>query len=218
MARASRLFVLGLLSAACASNPPPPPGTAGTPHGKLSELSRVEGEAVLCDHKVPEQTCALHHPELVAQFKRAGDWCTPHGVPESQCFACHPDLTFEPLAKVGADADIEWLSKSGEDVPSLDAHAVKGKVTVFEFYADWCAACRKVDGHVYKRIAGGDAKLAYRKLNVVEWESPLAQRYVKNVPTLPFMVIYGADGNRFTTLHGADLVAFDRAIVEAGRR
>jgi len=206
-----------ILVAACASTPPPP-GTAGTPHGKLTEMSRVEGDVVLCEHKVPEGVCTKHHPELISQFKRAGDWCTPHDVPESQCLKCHPDLTFEPLPKVSEDADIKWLSKAGEDVPNLDTHAVKGKVTVFDFYAEWCAACRKVDGHVYKRFAAGDTKLAYRKLNLVEWESPLAQRYVKDVPTLPFVVIYGTDGKRFTTLHGADLAAVDRAISDASRR
>jgi thiol-disulfide isomerase/thioredoxin len=202
----------------CSASSSPPPGTAGTRHGKLSELSRVEGEIVLCEHDVPEKVCTRHHPELIAQFKRAADWCAPHAVPESQCLECHPDLSFEPLPKLPAGTDIAWLSKAGEDVPNLAPHAVKGKVTVFDFYADWCAACRKVDGYVYKRLAAGDAALAYRKLNLVEWESPLARRYVEDVPSLPFVVIYGRDGKLFRTLHGADLDSLDRAIAEAARR
>jgi thiol-disulfide isomerase/thioredoxin len=205
-----------VLFAGCASSSPPPPGTAGSSHGKLSELSRVEGEIVLCDHRVPEPVCTRHHPELVGSFQRAGDWCKEHGVPESQCLECHPDLTFEPLPKVGADADIVWLAKAGEDVPSLDAHAVKGKVTVFDFYADWCAACRKVDGHLFAKFAAGNRTLAYRKLNVVDWDSPLARRYVRTVPSLPFLVIYGVDGKKVTTLHGADLQALDAALTKAG--
>lgn len=214
---ATRLALLALL-AACASTSSPPPGTANTRHGKLTELSRVEGEIVLCEHEVPEQVCTRHHPELVAQFQRAGDWCAPHGVPESQCLKCHPDLTFEPLPPLAPDADVAWLARAGEDVPSLEAHAVPGKVTVFDFYAEWCAACRKVDGHVYRRLAAGDALLAYRKLNIVEWESPLAQRYVKSIPSLPYVVIYGVDGKPFKSLHGADLAALDQAIAEAARR
>ncbi|HEU4412813.1 MAG TPA: thioredoxin family protein [Polyangiaceae bacterium] len=204
--------------AGCAGAPPPAPGAPSSPHGTLSEMSRVEGEIVLCEHKVPAKVCTRHHPELVSQFKRAGDWCKPHGVPESQCLTCHPDLTFEPLPKLGPGADVAWLAKAGEDVPDLDAHAVKGKATVFEFYADWCAVCRKVDGHVYKRLAGGDAKLAYRKLNVVAWESPLAEHYVRDVPSLPFLVVYGADGKKLAELHGGDLGALDRAIDQAERR
>jgi thiol-disulfide isomerase/thioredoxin len=216
MPRATLLLLLALTSACAVATPPP--GTRGTPHGKLSELSRVEGEIVLCEHKVPERTCTIHHPDLVPQFMRAGDWCTPHGVPESQCLKCHPDLTFEPLPALPPDADVAWLARSGEDVPSLEAHAVLGKVTVFDFYAEWCAACRKVDGHVYRRIANGDATLAYRKLNIVEWESALGQRYLRDVPSLPFVVVHGRDGKRFKTLHGADLAALDRVIAEARGR
>ena len=138
-------------------------------------------------------------------------------MPESQCLKCHPDLTFDPLPKWPENADVAWLSKAGEDVPELEAHAVRGKVTVFDFYAEWCAACRKVDGHVYKRLANGDV-LAYRKLNIVEWESALGQRYLKNVPSLPFVIVYGKAGQRSATLHGADLAALDRAIADANRR
>lgn len=214
----AHVSAVATIALGCGGQSTPPPGTAGTPHGKLTEMSRIEGEIVLCDHKVPEKVCVKHHPELVAQFKRAGDWCGPHSVPESQCLLCHPDLTFEPLPTLGPDADVVWLSKAGEDVPNLDAHAVKGKVTVFDFYAEWCAACRKVDGHVYKRLADGDAKLAYRKLNIVEWESPLGKRYVKDVPSLPYVVIYGVDGKRYKTLHGADIKALDQAIADAARR
>ena len=210
--------LLTFLLAGCRSAAPPSPGTAGSPHGTLTEMSRVEGDIVLCSHKVPEKVCTKHHPELVPQFQRAGDWCKPHGVPESQCLECHPELTFEPLPKLPEGADIAWLSRGGEDVPDLDDHAVKGKVTVFEFYADWCAVCRKVDGHVFKRVAAGDKVIAYRKLNVVAWESALGQRYVKEVPTLPLLIVYGPSGRRFRALYGADLELFDRTIAEARSR
>jgi thiol-disulfide isomerase/thioredoxin len=180
-------------------------------------MSRVEGAIVLCDHDVPEKVCTRHHPALVAQFKRAGDWCEPHGIPESQCLECHPDLTFEPLPVLPPDADVKWLSREGEDVPSLDEEAVSGKITVFDFYADWCAACRKVDGHVFKRFVKNDTTLAYRKINVVSWESPVAQRYLKDVPSLPLLVVYGRDGKKRKSLYGADLGALDAAIEEAAR-
>lgn len=181
-------------------------------------MSRVGGEIVLCSHKVPEKVCTRHHPELVPQFQRAGDWCKPHGVPESQCLECHPDLTFEPLPKLPDGADIAWLSREGEDVPDLDVHAVKGKITVFDFYADWCAVCRKVDGHIFKRLSAGDKTIAYRKLNVVEWESALGQRYVKEVPSLPLLIVYGPSGWRFRALYGADLELLDKTIAEARTR
>lgn len=192
-----------------------PSATPSPQHGTLTELSRVDGEITLCDHKVPEKVCTRHHPELEAEFKRAGDWCGPHGIPESQCFECHPDLTFEPLPVLPADADVQWLSHKGEDVPDLAPHTTAGKVTIFEFYAEWCAACRKVDGHIYKRIAGGDTTIAYRKLNIVSWESPLAQRYLKEVPSLPYIVVYNKSRALQGTLSGADTAAIDSLILDA---
>jgi hypothetical protein len=72
--------------------------------------------------------------------------------------------------------------------------------------------------HVYQRIAGGEAALAYRKLNIVEWESALGQRYLKNVPSLPYVVVYGRDGKKFATLTGADLAALDKTIAGANAR
>ncbi len=197
---------LVVLSAACVTASPPP-----QQHGTISTLSEVEGEIVLCDHKVPERVCVKHHPDLEARFKKVGDWCPEHGVPESQCLLCHPDLTFSPLPKLPAGADLTWLAKEGEDVAALDAFAVAGKVTLFDFYADWCAPCRKVDAHVYALLAKRP-DLAVRKLNVVSWDTPLAKRYLADVPNLPYLVVYGPDGKPRKTLTGLDLAALDEAL------
>ena len=72
---------------------------------------------------------------------------------------------------------------------------MKGKVTLFDFYAVWCAPCRKIDAHVFP-LLGQRRDLAVRKLNVVSWETPLAERYLKNVPSLPYVVVYGKDGKK----------------------
>ena len=204
------LYCFGLLG--CAGNsalPQTPPS-----HGKLSELSRVAGEINYCSHRVPESVCTQHHPELIAQFKRSHDWCAEHGLPESQCFQCHPDLSFEPLPELSKDADLKWLSKNGEDVEDLKPHLVAGKITIFDFYADWCAACRKIDGYIYARLANGDRRIAYRKLNVVDWDSPLAQRYLKTVPSLPWLVIYSPNGKQLNTMHGADVPGLEKILSE----
>ena len=82
-------------------------GATPTEHGKLSDLSKVEGTPELCTHKVPATVCTRHNPQLVAEFKRVGDWCPPHEVPESQCFVCHPDLVFTPLPALPAGLEHE---------------------------------------------------------------------------------------------------------------
>ena len=58
---------------------------------------------------------------------------------------------------------------------------------------------------------------AYRKANVVSWESPLAERYLQKVPSLPLIHVYGRDGRLVKALHGAELEALDAALAEAAR-
>jgi thiol-disulfide isomerase/thioredoxin len=195
---------------ACATAPKPTMGT-------ISDLSRVEGPAPFCEHKVPEQVCTRHHPELIAKFKAVNDWCGEHGVPESQCFDCHPDLTFEALPQLKEDADLKVISTAGENVEDLRAAAVPQKVTVFDFYADWCAGCREIDLHMYKLLnARGD--VALRKLNVVDWETPLAKRYLADVAGLPFVIVFGRDGTEVRRIQGVRLADLDAAIAEGAKR
>ncbi len=198
-----------LLFGACASTK--------APMGTISDLSLVEGVPVLCDHQVPEKVCTRHHPELIPKFKAVNDWCPEHDRPESQCLICHPDLAFEALPKLPDGADVKWLAREGEDIASLDEHAVAGKVTVFDFYADWCAPCRNVDRHLFGLIAKGQ-DLAVRKLNVFSWETPLAKRHLANTPNLPLLVVFGKDGKRVESISGFDLVALDAAIAAGAAR
>jgi thiol:disulfide interchange protein len=86
---------------------------------------------------------------------------------------------------------------------------------MFDFYAVWCAPCRKVDAHVFA-LLGKRNDLALRKLNVVSWDTPLAQRYLKNAPDLPYIMVYGKQGKRVATITGLDLEALDEAIAKAG--
>ena len=202
-----------LLVLACAAGC----ATAPTRHGTFSDLSRVQGAVALCSHGVPEPVCTRHHPEKEAEFRRVGDWCPEHGIPESQCLLCHPDLTFDPLPELPAGADLAWLSREGEDVPALESLVVKGKVTVFDFYADWCAPCQKVDRHVYGLLQQ-DAQLAVRKLNVVSWESALARHHLAGVAGLPYLRVYGRDGKLVGHVNGLDFAALDRAIAAGAAR
>jgi thiol-disulfide isomerase/thioredoxin len=199
-------LILGLLG--CATAPP-------KEHGTITTLSAAQTEnAPRCAHKVPEEVCTRCNPELIPKFQAAKDWCVEHDVAESQCFECHPDLTFDPLPKLPANADMIELSKAGEDVPALEPHLAAGKVTVFDFYAVWCAPCRKIDAHVF-RLLGERNDLALRKLNVVSWETPLAARYLGSAANLPYLIVYGKNGKRVAAISGFDLAALDRAIAKA---
>jgi thiol-disulfide isomerase/thioredoxin len=186
-------------------------------HGKITTLSAASSKDFeRCEHKVPMEVCTRCNPHLVGKFKEAKDWCGEHGVPESQCFECHPDLTFEPLPALPEKADLAEISHAGEDVPNLESHAVKGKITVFDFYAVWCAPCRKIDAHLFALLGQRD-DLALRKLNVVSWDTPLAKRYLNDVAGLPYAIVYGKSGKKVATVEGFNLKKLDQAIAAAGK-
>jgi thiol-disulfide isomerase/thioredoxin len=205
----SPLAVLGVfLLGACAT----------TQHGRISNLTaESRANTHLCAHHVPADVCTRCHPDLAAKFKGIGDWCAEHDVPESQCLECHPDLTFEPLPELPPGADFALISSAGEDVPDLTSHVAPGKVTVFDFFADWCAPCRNTEIHLRKML-GARTDLAVRKLNLVSWESPLAQRYLRDAAGLPYLVVYDRRGEHLRTLTGSDTDTLTATIDEAAGR
>lgn len=202
------MIVAVFVLSACATS-------SGTPP-KATEGSAAPLSVDLCEHRVPAEECTQHNPGLVEKFKKTNDWCTEHDVPESHCHKCHGGLTFERLPTLPVDADLKNISNMGEDVPSLATYVVPGKVTVFEFYATWCAPCKKVDRHVYQ-LLGQRKDLAYRKINVMSWETPVAKRYLAKVPNLPYVVVYGRDGKEVRAIAGLDLAALDEAIALGAR-
>jgi thiol-disulfide isomerase/thioredoxin len=178
----------------------------------MSSLSiATERDWVACEHEVPEEVCVRCQPELAAGFQKRGDWCPEHDIPESQCLACHPDLDFSPPEEPPQQADVAVLVAAGEDLPELEPHVVPGKFTVFDFRADWCPPCRKVDEHLFAKLETR-TDIAVRKLNVVSWESPIAERWLRDVPELPYLVVFGPDGTRRVELSGAKLNELDAAL------
>ncbi len=79
----------------------------------------------------------------------------------------------------------------------LAAHVAPGKFTVFDFYAPWCPPCR-VLGPALERLAGREpARLALRKVDIVDWTEPVARQY--GVESLPYLVLYDDRGRQVAT-------------------
>jgi thiol-disulfide isomerase/thioredoxin len=93
---------------------------------------------------------------------------------------------------VMAQADIELISQ-GREV-TLERHLVPGKLVVFDFYADWCAPCRVVTPRLERLAAQHPDRLALRKIDVIDWESPVARQH--RVGSLPYLVLFGEDGRQ----------------------
>jgi thiol-disulfide isomerase/thioredoxin len=110
-----------------------------------------------------------------------------------------------------AGVDVQTVAKDGADVPDLGAVVAKGKVTVVDFSAIWCEPCRKLDEHVLG-ILQKRPDVAYRKLDIGDWDTPLAQRYLKGIPSLPYVIVFDKRGQRVEAIAGLDLAKVDLAI------
>jgi thiol-disulfide isomerase/thioredoxin len=192
-------------------------GSGQHQHGTITSMSVAShADWKACEHQVPAEACVQCKPERAASFKAKGDWCPEHDVPESQCLKCHPDLDFSPPKAPPKTADIAVLVADGRDLPSLDPHRVPNKITVFDFHARWCPPCRKVDEHLYP-IVEKRADIAVRKIDVGSWDTPVAERWLRDVPELPYLVIYDKQGKQVATVSGAKLAELDDALAKASQ-
>jgi thiol-disulfide isomerase/thioredoxin len=113
-------------------------------------------------------------------------------------------------------ADVAVIVKDGLDLPDLAPHLVRGKITVVDFSATWCAPCRRVDEHVLAML-GSRPDVAYRKLDIGDWDTPLAQRWLRGVLSLPYVLVYDKAGRRVDAIAGLDLARLDAALARAAR-
>jgi thiol-disulfide isomerase/thioredoxin len=106
---------------------------------------------------------------------------------------CDAGLWFVLLAlssSAAAAADVALISQ-GRRV-ELEDHLVSGKLVLFDFYADWCAPCRILEPHLDRVAELHPETLAVRKIDVVEWESPVARQY--EIGVLPHLILFGTGG------------------------
>ena len=100
--------------------------------------------------------------------------------------------------------DIKTI-KGGNKIKFTD-HLAQGKITIFDFYADWCSPC-KVFSPKVERLLLEQNMLALRKVDVVDWKSNLAKQLTKKykLPFLPFTLIFDDKGNLLGKVEGNNI-------------
>lgn len=107
-------------------------------------------------------------------------------------------------------ADVALLTDDGSRVGALQKLRVPDKYTIFDVFAVWCGPCRDVDRRL-REIVAERKDVAVRKLNVVDFDSPLARELGPDFDSLPYVVVFSPKGKR-TDIAGADLKKLDAVL------
>ncbi len=125
------------------------------------------------------------------------------------------ELNFQAL--FGDDVLITPLTeeeKKGLDILVIEGgkkinfkeHLAKDRITIFDFYADWCAPCKLYSPRL-ERLLLEMPGLALRKVDLVSWESELAKQLTKayKLPALPFTLIFDDKGKLVAKIEGNEI-------------
>jgi copper chaperone CopZ len=170
-----------------------------------AELKKVKGvKKVEFDRQTVELTVRLvdsvADDVVVSAVERAG-FKALVGAGQG-AYLPHPDYP--------AGADVATLTTDGSAVGPLEKRRVAGKYTVFDVYADWCGPCRLVDDRL-RELQAARQDIAVRKLNVVDFETPLARELGAEFDTLPYVIVFSPQGKK-TVIVGADFEKLDKAL------
>jgi thiol-disulfide isomerase/thioredoxin len=90
---------------------------------------------------------------------------------------------------------LDIASASEGDKIDLTKTLVPGKVTVLDYWAEWCSPCHLLDIRLQHLVAA-NPRLAVRRINVGKWDNAAAHQATSDfrLEALPYVRVYDARG------------------------
>jgi thioredoxin 1 len=85
---------------------------------------------------------------------------------------------------------VKVVSDGGREV-DVERLLVAGRVTIVDFYADWCGPCRRLSP-MLEEMATRDSDLFLRKIDIVRWGTDVARQH--GIERIPNMRVYNRSG------------------------
>jgi copper chaperone CopZ len=117
-------------------------------------------------------------------------------------FAGEKPRDIEPLpADVVKALDIRSFTDGHRvDIAKITA---PGKVTIVDFYADWCGPCHVLEARL-QHLMQGRKILALRRVNIGTWDNDAAKQATElRAKALPYIRVYDANGKFVTAVTGS---------------
>ena len=123
----------------------------------------------------------------------------------------------KPLSKeVLSSLDIKTITH-GKAI-RIRKHLAPGKITIFDYYADWCGPCHLLTPKL-ERLVQRYENVALRKVDVVDWESKVARQATRELKLqgLPFTRIFDDKGNLLGQVMGNSIAKIEEIVGQYGR-
>jgi thiol-disulfide isomerase/thioredoxin len=116
-----------------------------------------------------------------------------------------------PAALVaGRGQQVEVISHGAQ--VDINRHLALGKVTLVDFYADWCGPCKHLSPSL-EQMARTDPEIALRKIDIVNWKTAVVKQF--NIRSIPHVNVYNRGGRLVGTVVGADVQEIKRYVAQA---
>ena len=106
--------------------------------------------------------------------------------------------------------EVEVISR-GQKV-DIAKHLVLGNVTIIDYYADWCGPCKEISPAL-EQIVKSDPEVALRKVDIINWASPVAKQY--SINSIPRIEIYNRTGKLVGTVKGSSAEEVKKYVSQA---
>jgi thioredoxin 1 len=113
-------------------------------------------------------------------------------------------------APAGEVKDIETVAH-GQRV-DIEKALAPGKVTLVDFYADWCGPCRRISPYLEK-VAKEDPEVVLRKVDIVKWGTAVCQQH--GIQSVPQVWVFNKQGKLVGKVMGASNQKVDALVAQA---